>query len=171
MKTSIVLTVIADDHPGIINMVSEVLYEHGGAWTESSMASLAGQFAGILLASIGSESAEACVKDLEALESKGLHVIAQLGEAPPGDSVTREYMLDLVGNDRRGIVHDITAVLARFDVNVQQLETVVEGVPMGGGEVFKATARLLVPQGTDIDALEAELEAIANELMVKITLE
>lgn len=171
MKTSIVLTVIADDHPGIINTVSEVLYEHGGAWTESSMASLAGQFAGILLASVDSEAAEACVEELQGLESQGLHVIAQLGEAPAEQGTTREYVLDLVGNDRRGIVHDITTVLARHDVNVQQLETVVEGVPMGGGEVFKATARLFVPQDTDIDALEGELEAIANELMVKITLE
>ncbi|MGD9020984.1 MAG: ACT domain-containing protein [Lysobacterales bacterium] len=171
MKTSIVLTVIADDHPGIINMVSEVLYKHGGAWTESSMASLAGQFAGILLASVNSESAQACVEELQGLESKGLHVIAQLGGTPHAASATREYMLDLVGNDRRGIVHDITAILARHNVNVQQLETVVEGVPMAGGEVFKATARLLVSQDTDIDALEGELEAIANELMVKITLE
>jgi glycine cleavage system regulatory protein len=170
MNTSIVLTVIADDHPGIINAVSEVLYKHGGTWTESSMASLAGQFAGILLASVSVDQAEACVQELQGLESQGLHVIAQLGEAPPETGPVREYMLDLVGNDRRGIVHDITAVLARFDINVQQLETVVEGVPMGGGDVFKATARLLVPQDTDLDALEAELEDIANELMVKITL-
>jgi glycine cleavage system regulatory protein len=170
MNTSIVLTVIADDHPGIVNAVSEVLYKHGGAWTESSMASLAGQFAGILLASVEREAAEACINELQGLASQGLRVIAQLGEAPLDAGAMREYMLDLVGNDRRGIVHDITSVLARFDVNVQQLETVVEGVPMGGGEVFKATARLLVPQDTDIDALETELEAIANELMVKITL-
>ena len=116
MKTSIVLTVIANDHPGIINTVSEVLYEHGGAWTESSMASLAGQFAGILLASVDSEAAEACVKELQGLESQGLHVMVQLGEAPVEKGATREYVLDLVGNDRRGIVHDITTVLARFDV-------------------------------------------------------
>ena len=171
MKTSIVLTVIAEDHPGIISTVSEVLYKHGGAWTESSMASLAGQFAGILLAWVESGTAEACVKELQGLESQGLHVIAQLGEAPRDAVATREYVLDLVGNDRRGIVHDITSILARHDVNVQQLETVVESVPMGGGEVFKATARLLVPKNTDIDTLEGELEAIANELMVKITLE
>ena len=67
MNTPIVLTVIADDHPGIINTVSEVLYKYGGAWTESSMASLAGQFAGILLASVPSDKADACVEALQGL--------------------------------------------------------------------------------------------------------
>jgi len=59
MKTSIVLTIIADDQPGIVNTVSKALYNHGGGWTDSSMSSLAGQFAGILLASVPSERADA----------------------------------------------------------------------------------------------------------------
>lgn len=170
MITSIVLTVIADDHPGIVKTVSQVLYRHGGTWTESSMASLAGKFAGILLASVDSEQAGACVQELKALEAQGLHVIVHAGEAPAVAGETREYVLDLVGNDRKGIVHDITSVLSRFDVNVKHLDTLVESVPMGGGEMFKAKAKLVVPDSVDIDTLEEELESIANELMVVITL-
>ena len=172
MRTSIVLTIIAEDHPGIINTVSEVLYKHGGAWTESSMASLAGQFAGILLASVPTDKADACVEELQDLREQGIHVVAQLSSGIPAERIeTREYLLDLIGNDRRGIVHDITTILARHDVNVQNLETVVESVAMGGGQVFKAKAQLIVPTSTDIDMLETELEAMANELMVNIRLE
>ncbi len=40
---------------------------------------------------------------------------------------------------------------------------------MGGGEIFRASAELLVPVSTDIDVLESELEAIANDLMVDIS--
>lgn len=171
MKTSIVLTIIADDQPGIVNTVSQVLYKYDGTWTESSMASLAGQFAGILLASVAGDQAQACVKELQGLKDQGLNVIAHISEEMPASRETREYILNLVGNDRRGIVHDITTILARHDVNVQNLETVVESVAMGGGEVFKAKAQLIVPTNTDIDVLEIELEAIANELMVDISLE
>lgn len=177
MQTSIVLTIIADDQPGIVNTVSQVLYKHGGSWTESSMASLAGQFAGILLASVASDQAQACVKELQGLESQGLNVTAHVGKEPEtteGASLgpnTSEYILDLVGNNRRGIVHDITTILTRHKVNVQHLETVAESVPMGGGEVFKAKARLLIPAAADIDVLETELEEMANELMVDIRLE
>jgi glycine cleavage system regulatory protein len=106
MKTPIVLTIIADDQPGIIKTVSEVLYQHDGSWSESSMSSLAGKFAGILLASVPSEKAIACVQQLEALEASGIRVIAHVSEEPPATKETREYLLNLVGNNRRGIVHE-----------------------------------------------------------------
>ena len=168
MKTSIVLTIIADDQPGIINTVSRVLYKHRGGWTQSSMSSLAGQFAGILLASIPSEKADACVEELHQLKSQGLHVIAHISGETPASEETHEYTLDLVGNDRRGIVHEITTILTKHAVNVLDLETRSESASMGGGNLFRARAVLLVPVNANIGMLESELENIANELMVDI---
>jgi len=171
MKTPIVLTIIADDQPGIIKTVSEVLYQHDGSWSESSMSSLAGKFAGILLASVPSEKAIACVQQLEALEASGIRVIAHVSEEPPATKETREYLLNLVGNNRRGIVHDITSILTNHDVNVKKLETFGESASMGGGNLFKASAQLVVPLSADIDVSVHELEEMANELMVDIRLE
>ena len=171
MNTSIVLTVIANDQPGVIHTVSEVLHKYGGSWSQSSMSSLAGQFAGILLASVPAENANACLEELHGLESKGLRVIAHVSDKEPVAEDSHEYSLDLVGNDRPGIVHDITTLLANHNVNVHDLETVVESASMGGGELFRATAQLIVPVSTDIDALEDELEEMANDLMVDISFE
>jgi glycine cleavage system regulatory protein len=171
MSTSIVLTVIGEDHPGIVESLSEVLAEHDGNWTQSSMSSLAGQFAGILLATVPEANADACIAALEALESKGLRVIAHASHGPAQPAAAREFFLDLVGHDRHGIVHDITRVLAQHRVNVQELETEVESASMSGGALFKATARLLVPEGVDLRQLEERLEDLANELMVDIRFE
>ncbi|MDH3902662.1 MAG: hypothetical protein OES90_05510 [Xanthomonadales bacterium] len=171
MNTSIVLTIMADDQPGIIQTVSNTLQKHGGSWTQSSMSSLAGQFAGILLASVPSENSAACRKELRGLESQGLRVIARICDEVADTEETREYTLDLVGNDRLGIVHEITTVLAKHNVNVKSLETVVEAASMGGGEIFKTKADLLVPASTDIDLLEDDIENLANDLMVDITFE
>ena len=171
MNTSIILTVIADDQPGIIEAVSEALGHHDGNWTRSSMSSLAGQFAGILLASVPSDKTDACLAELHGLETRGLHIIAHVSGEEPDTGKTQEYVLGLVGNDRPGIIHDITSVLASHGVSVIDLETSVEGASMGGGELFKARAQLLIPDGGDIYALEAELEDIANDLMVNISLE
>lgn len=171
MNTSIVLTIMADDQPGIIQTVSKTLQKHGGSWTQSSMSSLAGQFAGILLASVPSENSAACRKELRGLESQGLRVIARICDEVADTEETREYTLDLVGNDRLGIVHEITTVLAKHNVNVKSLETVVEAASMGGGEIFKTKADLLVPASTDIDLLEDNIENLANDLMVDITFE
>ena len=169
MNTSIVLTIMADDQPGIIQTVSSTLHKHGGSWTQSSMSSLAGQFAGILLASVPSENSAACRKELHGLESQGLRVIARICDQASETEASHEYTLDLVGNDRPGIVHEITTVLANHNVNVKSLETVVEAASMGGGEIFKTKAELLVPEGTDTDALEDDIENLANDLMVNIS--
>lgn len=171
MNTSIVLTILADDQTGIIQTVSSVLHKHGGSWTQSSMSSLAGQFAGILLASVPTANSLACQQELLGLRSRGLQVIAHICEPPTATAETRECVLDLVGNDRPGIVHEITSVLARHNVNVRALETVVEAASMAGGELFRARAELLVPVSTDIDLLESELEDLANDLMVDIHFE
>ena len=171
MNTSIVLTVIANDQPGVIEAVSRVLGNHGGNWTQSSMSSLAGKFAGILLASVPSDNTDACIVELDGLESEGIRIITHVSDDQSGTGETHEYLLELIGNDRPGIVHDITVLLAEHKVNVNNFETLVESASMGGGELFKAKAQLVVPLTTDIDALAGDLEDIAHDLMVDIRFE
>ena len=171
MNTQIVLTVIADDQPGIIKTVSETVTHHGGNWTQSSMSTLAGQFAGILLVSVPSKNAEACLAELRGLESQGLHVTANASSEKTTTEKTAGYTLELVGNDHPGIVHDVTTLLANYKISVHDLETGVESASMGGAEIFRAKARLLVPETVDIDTLADEIEELANDLMVDIRFE
>ena len=171
MSTSIVLTVVSDDHPGIVEALSDVLARHGGNWTESSMMTLAGKFAGILLAQVPAGAAETFMADLADLESRGIQVIAKLSGAAADAKVDRGITLELVGQDRPGIVHEITEVLARHDINVLELETTVQSASMSGESLFLAHARLLVPKHADPEVVRGELEALANEMMVDISLE
>jgi glycine cleavage system regulatory protein len=168
MSTPIVLTILGKDHPGIVESLSAVLARHNGNWTQSSMSSLAGQFAGILLATVPRDNAAACIADLEALSATGLQVNVHASDISAPAAATQEFAMDLVGHDRHGIVRDITHVLTRHGVNVQELETEVESASMAGGSLFRARAWLSAPESVDLDALERELEEIANELMVEI---
>ena len=68
----IVLTVVADDHPGIVEDLSDALATHDGNWTESSMMTLAGKFAGILLAEVPEARADSFLRVLDSLEAGGL---------------------------------------------------------------------------------------------------
>jgi glycine cleavage system regulatory protein len=171
MSTSIVLTVVSEDHPGIVESLSELLEEHGGNWAESSMLSMAGQFAGILLASVPDQQAEAFFEGLARLESEGMQIVAKRSASAPGSAAEREFTLDLVGQDRPGIVHDITRILAKHQVNVQELETHCQSASMSGENLFLANAHLLIPTDASIEDLRDELEDLANELMVDIKLE
>ncbi|HAW24640.1 MAG TPA: glycine cleavage system protein R, partial [Pseudomonas sp.] len=41
----LVLTVIAEDQPGLVECLAKCIAEHGGNWLESRMSRMAGQFA------------------------------------------------------------------------------------------------------------------------------
>lgn len=167
MSTSIVMTIIGADHPGIVSTVSEVLNRHDGNWTQSSMSSLAGHFAGILLATLPDEAVQDCLDELAELSEQGLEIIAHTADHVAEEADSETWSLDLVGHDRPGIVQEITAVLAQFGVNVEALETEVASASMAGGSLFKAKATLGLSSGVDLDDLERGLESIANELMVE----
>jgi glycine cleavage system regulatory protein len=171
MSTSIISTVVCDDRPGIVETLSQVLGEHGGNWAESSMMSLAGKFAGILLAELPDENADAFMQALAALQDDGLQIVCQASVQQPGDPAARPYSIEFVGQDHPGIVHEITEVLARHGINVQELETTVQSASMSAEKLFIAHARILIPAEVSLEQLQAEMEELANELMVDIKLE
>lgn len=171
MTASIVLSVLCDDRPGVVETLSGVLSRHNGNWAESSMLSLAGKFAGILLAEVPGAQVDAFIEALQELESEGIKVVAERAGAASGGEDSRFVALELVGQDRPGIVHDITEVLARYAVNVQELETTVQSASMSGERLFLAHARVFIPAGVDTEELRRELESLANELMVDVSLE
>jgi len=94
MSTSIVLSVVSDDHPGIVEKLSELLADHGGNWTESSMLTLAGKFAGILLASVPENEVDALIDRLRGLEQQGMQVVAQRSDATAPLPGKREFTLE-----------------------------------------------------------------------------
>ena len=166
---SLVVTVIGKDRPGLVELVSAVVEDHGGDWVESRMSRLAGEFAGILRVSVPAARADALSEGLEGLRSQGLRVVVERGFE---DAVEegRVILLELIGSDRPGIVHKISEALAARGVNVDELNTECEGAPWSGGTLFKAMARLRAPTALDLDQLRESLEAIAGDLMVDISI-
>lgn len=169
--TPLTLTLIGQDRPGLVQALSEQVAAAGGNWLESRMARLAGQFAGILLVEVPDEGADALTRSLRTLEEQGLKVTVTRGakEETPGRTY-RTLMLDLIGQDRPGIVREIAQALASHGVNIDELETKVETGSFSSESLFRAQARLRVPDTVDPAALRDRLEGLANELMVDISL-
>jgi glycine cleavage system regulatory protein len=168
MRTSLVLTVIGDDKPGIVEQISDCVAAAGANWEESSMARLAGKFAGLLRVSVPSERAAGLAADLRALSASGLAVVVE-GSHLPEPAPSQHLHLSVVGNDRPGIVRDLARTLAGHQVNIEELDTSVSSAPMSGEPLFRADASLRVPAGVTVDQLRQVLEALAGELMVDLT--
>ncbi len=170
MRTSLVLTVIGTDRPGIVEQISDQVLAAGANWEESRMARLAGKFAGVLRVSVDKERANRLVDDLRALASGDLTVVIELG-TEAGASSSRALGIEIVGQDRPGIVRDISHVLARRGVNIEELETEVTSAAMSGEPTFRARARVRLPDATSVDDIRAALEAMADNLMVDLELD
>jgi glycine cleavage system regulatory protein len=164
----VVLTLIGPDRPGLVEAVAERVTAHGGNWLESRMAQLAGQFAGILRVELPPERVDALQESLRELETRGLKVLTHLGAAQPGARLAME--LETVGQDHPGIVRDVSQVLLRHGVNIEELTTDRFSAPMAGGLMFRARLRLGVPRGVDTARLCSDLEQIAHDLMVDLKL-
>jgi glycine cleavage system regulatory protein len=170
MKTSLILTLIGPDRPGLVSAVSARASQCGANWMESRMAHLAGQFAGVVRLEVDAAAAGALETALRGLASEGLHVAIARGGALAAAEL-RRVCLDLVGHDRPGIVRDISTVLARHGVSIEVLETACESASMSGESLFRAHAELAVPAAADLAVICTDLEALANELMVDLTLD
>ena len=59
---------------------------------------------------------------------------------------------------------------ARHGVNVEEFSSERGGAPMGGGILFQARASIRVPAPVRLAALRADLEQIAADLMVDLSL-
>ena len=166
---SLILTVIGDDRPGLVGELSAAISAHQGNWLESSMAQLAGKFAGIVEVGVDAEQVDVLRNALSQLS--GLKVAVEAAVPHKSAPTGRRLKLALVGHDRIGIVREVSMVLANHAVNVESLTTHTSSAPMSAAVLFHAVAELTAAPELDVGALTGELERISNDLMVDITLD
>ena len=168
MQSTLVMTVIGTDRPGLVESVASIVASHDGNWLESRMARLGGQFAGILRVQVPSEREAALAVALKELEGKGISIVIHSDKASAPVAKAELRVLEIIGQDRPGIVQQITRALASHGVNVEELETECVSAAMSGEMLFKAKAKVLVPASANVAALKAELEKIASDLIVEV---
>ena len=168
--TSLVLTVIAQDKPGLVELLSETIANHQGNWQESSMSRLAGQFAGILIIEVPQDHSEAMTAALNDLQSQGLNVNVTASKDAAPEETYQHVTIELIGHDKPGIVREISHALNSLKINVESLSTELVSGSMSAEELFKAEASLRVPTSVELDDLQNALEDIANDLMVDLNL-
>lgn len=170
MTTSLVVTAIGPDRPGIVKEISDVAQRFGANWAGSRMANLAGQFAGMVHFEVPPEHADALAAALTELQSTGLKIEIEKSEGAPVPEGRRLLKLELVGHDRPGIVRDLSGALAQRGVSIEELHTEIVSGAMTAEHLFKVKAELLVPKNVSNDDVRHALEALANEMMVDVEL-
>jgi glycine cleavage system regulatory protein len=167
MAIPLVLTIVGPDRTGLVESVARVVAEHGGNWLESRMCRLGGEFAGLLRIEVPAAHQAPLLAALQKISD--LHIVVQTTKPTPAAPTGRQTTLEIVGSDRPGIVREITSALARAQVNVEEFSSEVVSAPMSGETLFKANARLQLPDRCDLAALKQDLEKIAADLQVDVS--
>ena len=171
MEQYLTLTIITDDRPGIVEKIAKVVLLNQGSWLESNMSRLAGKFAGVLLVKISQNNQANLLKDLKELSNEGIKIIAELTNNlshEPG----KRYLLNLVGNDRPGIIGELSSILTKLNINVEELCTNCEDAPMSSELLFRAYAVINFSGASKVSSalIQEELELLSDDLIIELEL-
>jgi glycine cleavage system transcriptional repressor len=164
-----ILTAIGTDRPGIVDELSQFIFDRGGNIEDSRMVNLRGQFAMMVLVAGSADAAGRIGADLpEFAKRSGMQAELRpaAAERPKGTAGAEALPYRLVGTgiDQPGLVHRMAHLLREMNVNIESLETRLTPAPYTGAPMFELEALLSVPRATQLSQLRQKLGAACDEI-------
>jgi glycine cleavage system transcriptional repressor len=169
----LVISVLGDDHPGIVDVVTRWILNRGGNIVESHMAVLGGEFGAMFLVSASENAARAIEAEVDEMsEREELRAIAKRTSAPhlrphPG---ALAYRLIATSLDHPGIVNRISHLLAEKGINIEVAVCAARPGPWSGAPVFHLEMTLAIPEQSAVKSLREALEQLSDEEGIDIEL-
>lgn len=173
----LVVNAVGSDRPGIVSDITKRVVDAGGNVGESQAAKLGSHFGLMMLISVPKEKREKLEMDLEKMvdmtttcfETGDPHAV----EVTPRIGWSGNFTLS--GADNPGIVHRVTAILAKHRLNIDKMITSEEEAPFGGTTLFQmkgvATTPAPLPSGFNERVIREELEQLGNQMNCDINIE
>ncbi len=167
----LVLTIIGRDRAGVVASLADVVRFHDANWKRSELAEIAGTFAGVVVVEVRDDRVDELLTNLLILRDRGLHVTAQQVEEPTDAPDTEEVRLRLTGDDRPGVVHELSTAISDLGISISRLGTVTDLPGSDDGSRFEITVRLAIPGDADVDAVLDSIKQVAAGLDVALDVE
>jgi glycine cleavage system regulatory protein len=166
-----VLSVVGSDRPGLTKALAAAVLSAGGNWLESHLSRLGGLYVGSVLVDLEADRAEELRIAVRAVDARGLEVriVSAIEEGLGGGEAGETLQFSLVGQDRPGIVNQVTAVLSGQGANIETFETWIDTGSHSGVPLFHTQARLRLPADLPAASVQAALEEISAEIMVDVS--
>ena len=167
---TIVITVFAEDRPGIVRSLSDTALKYNGSWQASSLSRLCGMFTGIVHIEVTKDKRSGLEQAFSKLADEGIQVTVRGGAKMTSEENEEVNGLHIMveGNDRPGIVSEITQALSDASVNVDNIDTEISSASMAGYMLFRAHLSLAMPEDMSEGDLEEILEDVSDDLMVSV---
>ncbi|HEV8293320.1 MAG TPA: ACT domain-containing protein [Tepidisphaeraceae bacterium] len=171
--THVILTAIGADRPGLVDEVSEFIFQRGGNIEDSRMVNLRGQFAMMVLIGAAEQTLSRLKSELWQLQQQS-HLQIELrlaSEARTASAQAIPYRLTATAIDQPGLVHRLSHLLRGAEVNIESLETHLKPAPITGTPMFEMELVISVPRSTSIARLKEQIAAMCGELNIDFELE
>jgi glycine cleavage system regulatory protein len=164
----IIFTLVGQDKPGLISDLAKTVYDMGGNWLGSNFSHMAGHFAGFVQIDLPLEKHPLLIERLSQHPDLKIHLLPGITD---DTGKQQSVQIDITGNDKTGIVQELTQILSQFNLNIVKFDSRLESAPNWGGSLFKAKATITVAADFDLETLQESLESVANDLMVDIEIQ
>jgi len=165
MTTKLVISALGADRPGIVDELSNIIYQHSLNIEDSRMTVLGGEFAILLLVS-GEQPA---IEDLQA-ESTDIEQTLQMRllikpttESTPADN-SIPYSVEVAAIDHPGIVNNISRFFSSRNINIVNLQTERYAAPHTGSPMFALHMTIGISADTNIAQLRDAFMQVCDEL-------
>jgi glycine cleavage system transcriptional repressor len=169
----VLISVLGQDQPGIIAMVSRVIAARRGNIENISQTLLQDVFGALVIAAIPADESPDSLKDALRDACADQHLFVHVNSYAPATSVpkpeTQPYVVTASGPDQVGLLAAISSTLSRHGLNITNLYARFTG---GTGRfdnvmIFETD----VPRATVMDNLRTDLAQLGAELRLDINIQ
>jgi len=155
-----ILSITAQDRPGIVADVSQAIFELSGNIEAASQTVHQGYFAMIVLCRLSKEISPATInKQIHAHAGTDLHVYVTEYQPAPNqpDNTGQTFIVTSVGPDQPGILQALANYLAAKNINIDDLYCCVKEAD------FIVICQVTIPEDLDVSMLQMDLEAVGQQ--------
>jgi len=171
----IIITVLGQDRPGIIAMISNILFDLECNLENVNQMILQGHLAGFFIVEpptgTGSETLAETIMHRTCDTGLSIHINTFCDNKNAKDSISKgdTFLITTIGPDQKGLVAKISAVIAEYKANIEDLKAVFKGGMDPESNIM--SYRVFITDDTDRNALFNALRQKARELDLDIRIQ
>jgi glycine cleavage system transcriptional repressor len=169
-----IITVLGKDKPGIISLISNILYKLGCNLENANQMILQEQFAGFFIVDSPSNTDLAIL--IQTLKNKTQNSGLTIHITPVEDNKTSEenikgetFLITTIGPDQKGLVARFSKIIARFNANIENLKAVFKGGKDPNDNIM--SYQVFITPDIDTNLLFGALRQKAKELELDIRIQ
>ena len=170
----VILSVLGHDRPGIVAAIANILFECNCNIENVSQTILTTEFAGSFIISMPPDLTQEELRQAldEGLGAMNMHIhIESVLKLKMGlvSSKAEPFVITTKGPDRKGLVASISAIIARYGVNITNLQAVFKGGDDPGNNIM--IYEVDIPIDIDQNELYRDLREKAKSLTLDISIQ